>query len=156
MGLDSKTDRDISVSGEEINGIRKTAMITIVFCAFTLEALINYYAMTFTSEKFFADHDKLSPPKKWIIIPKSAVNKQIPADGEAYRDLKWLFELRNKLVHSRGKKMTLREMMQEDYFTQIALGAAMDAKRAIDTVEKTVNALKEIDSRIDTDWLTKV
>ncbi len=156
MESSPKTEGYISVSTRQLVEIQKAEMITVVFSAFTLEALINYYAMSNISKRFFKDHlDKLSPSSKWVIIPKLILNEQIPTDQEAYTDLKWLFDFRNKLAHSKGEEKTLREMMKEDS-TTAAMVAANNAKRAIDTVKQVVNALQHLDSQLDIDWLTDV
>lgn len=129
----------------------RLAFVTIIFSALALEALINDYAICNFSRSYLENYlDRLSPPSKWLIIPKLVTGKAMSTDGETLQRLTQLFRLRNRLVHfksSPGKRAS--DLGQKDRITR------KHAADAIRTVREAVGELRRLDGRVSTLWLTE-
>ncbi len=120
----------------------------MIFSALTLEALINDYAISNFSRKYFDNYlDRLSVQGKWLVIPQLVTGKAMSTDGQMFQRLTELFHLRNMLVHfKRGKKLT-KDLGEKDQMTK------KHAADAIRTVREAVAQLKKLDGKIDARWL---
>lgn len=144
-----KDDRDVDFVCEKNAAIQRSAMVSVIFSALTLEAFINNYAIERFSKNYFENHlDKLNPVSKWILIPKLAIGNGIDTDGQPYEWLKKLFKLRDRLVHYKTKKKKVSEMTEEDDW--ITENHSADA---LLTVESVLEELVKIDNSGETDWL---
>jgi hypothetical protein len=129
--------------------IQRAAMVTVVFCALALEALINHYGIESFSRSFFSKHlDKLSPPTKWLIIPRLAIGRQLDTDGQAYELLCRLFKLRDRLVHFKSHRKDPTQTPEDELWV-----SENQAGEAIRTVESLGGELARLDGSVDTDWL---
>ena len=109
-----KDNRDVDFVCAKNAAIQRSAMVSVIFSALTLEAFINNYAIERFSRSYFDNHlDKLSPVSKWIVIPKLITGNAIDTDGQPYERLKKLFKLRDKLVHYKTKKKKVPEMVED-------------------------------------------
>ena len=82
---------------------------TIVFAAMTMESLINDYAAIQFGDSFFSQHiDKLGTLSKYLVTTQMITQKSFPKDEQAYEYLKFLFKIRNKLVHAKSKAMPFK------------------------------------------------
>ena len=82
---------------------------TIVFAAMTMESLINDYAAIKFGDSFFSQHiDKLDTLSKYLVTTRMVTQKSFPKDEQAYEYLKFLFKIRNKLVHAKSKAMPFK------------------------------------------------
>ena len=130
------------------DAIGELAVVVIVFCAFTLEAYINDYAINRLSKNYLKNYlDRLNPVAKWVVIPRLVTRKQLDPGSRPVQDLSWLVELRNRLVHYKSKEVTIEEIKESDFLWY------EDAERAVRAVKGIVSALKGIDRRAQTDWL---
>lgn len=144
-----KDDRDVDFICAKNAAIQRSAMVSVIFSALTLEAFINNYAIERFSRSYFDNHlDKLSPVSKWIVIPKLVTGNEIDTDGQPYERLKKLFKLRDKLVHYKTKKKKVSEMVEdEDWVTE---NHSVDALLAVESI---LAELSKIDSSLETEWL---
>ena len=128
--------------------IQRESMVVIIFSALTLEAFINYYGIIHFPCKYFEKHfDKLNPISKWVIIPRLVVGQQLDTSEKTYELLTRLFDLRNKLVHSKPTRKKINELTEEDWVTE---KHAFDSMQA---VNDSLKALKMLDSTVDIEWL---
>jgi len=110
---------------------------------------INHYAISRLSKNYLKTYlDKLDLFSKWIIIPRIITGIQLDAGSRALQELSWLITLRNKLVHSKSRKIKIKDLKETDFLWE------HDAKRAIETVKKLLKKLKETDDTVDIDWTT--
>ncbi|MCJ7507461.1 MAG: hypothetical protein MUO85_01865 [candidate division Zixibacteria bacterium] len=80
-----RSDKDVDCVSKINASIQRDAMVTVVFCALTLEAFINHYGISNSSKSYFDNHlDKLKTVSKWLIIPRLLIGKQINTDGQGY------------------------------------------------------------------------
>jgi len=122
----------------------------VIFCATSLEAYINHYAISKLSKNYFTTYlDKLDLFSKWIVIPRIVTGTQLDAGSKPLQDLSWLITLRNKLVHPKSRKISIDDMKKTDFLWR------EDAERVIETVRHLVQELKKIDDSIYIDWTTK-
>lgn len=129
--------------------IQRLVMVIIISCACSLEGYINDYAIDKLSKNYLKTYlDKLDLFSKWIVIPRITRGTQLNPGSSALQDLSWLINMRNKLVHSKSRKIEIDDIKDTDFVGQD------DAKRAIDTVKNLVRELKKIDNDIDIEWTT--
>lgn len=146
-----KNDRDVDFHCEKNAAIQQIAMVTIIFSALTLEAFINYYGFEKFSTNFFNNHlDKLNTISKWLILPRLVVGKQLNTDGQSYELLKWLFKLRDSLVHFKTKKKRICDLNPDEVWIE-----EKHARKALEAVSNLVQELKNLDSTIDIEWLNE-
>jgi len=146
-----KDDRDVDFVCARNAAIQRSAMVSVIFSALTLEAFINNYAIEHFSKSYLENHlDKLSAVSKWIVIPKLKTGDEVNTDGQPYEKLKKLFKLRDKLVHYKTRTMKVSEMTEDDGWVTEDHG-----ENALLTVESILNELAVIDTSVDTDWLVE-
>lgn len=134
---------------EKYDRIGRLVLIVIIFCATSLEAYINHYAISRLSRNYLKTYlDKLDLFSKWIIIPRIITGTQLNAGSKALQELSWLVTLRNKLVHYKSRKVQISDLKETDSLW------GDDAKRAIETVKNLARELKKIDNAIDIGWTT--
>ena len=135
---------------EKNDRIGRLALIVVIFCATSLEAYINHYAISNLSKSYLKTYlDKLDLLSKWVVIPRLTTGTQLDAGSSALQDLSWLITLRNKLVHYKSRKIEIDDIKETDFLW------GDDAKRAIETVKNLAQELKKIDDDIYIDWTTK-
>lgn len=143
-------DDFIDKVAEKNDRIGRLALIVVIFCATSLEAYINYYAITKLSKNYFTTYlDKLDLFSKWIVIPRITTGTQLDAGSKPLQDLSWLITLRNKLIHHKSRKVDVEGIKDTDFLW------AKDADRAIETVKNLALELYKIDGSILIDWTTK-
>ena len=82
---------------------------TIVFSAMTMESLINDFAAVSLGDSFFINHlDKLDILSKYVVITQLASQKRFPKEGQAFEHLKFLFSIRNNLIHPKSKPVPFK------------------------------------------------
>lgn len=135
---------DVDFVCEKNAAIQRAAMVTVVFSALTLEGFINDYGITRFSKNYFDNHlDKLKTRSKWVIFPQLIVGKPLNTDGQPYEMLKNLFNLRDRLVHSKTRKKRICDLTEDDLVTE------GDASKAIETVRLLMEELCKLDPSID-------
>lgn len=146
---DKSSDDFTDKVAEKNDRIGRLASIVIIFCATSLEAYINHYAINRLSKNYLKTYlDKLDLFSKYIVIPRIVTGIQLNAGSRALQELSWLIALRNKLVHSKSRKIQINDMKETDFLW------GKDAKRAIETVKNLAQELKKIDDAVDIDWTT--
>lgn len=76
------------------------ATIVVAFCVISLECYIHNYASRKLGETFSKRHiDSMNLHTKWLIVPKLATGKSIPADHKGIEHLQKLIKARNAVVH---------------------------------------------------------
>lgn len=142
--LDKAAEKQI----EKTKAINRHIFVTVIFSALTLEAYINHYGRAKLSKTYCKNYlDKLSTVSKWVIIPRLVTGNQISTDCQSFEYLKWLFKLRDTIVHSKSKIVPLchlwnEYLIKEDY-----------DEKSIKTVRKIIEELSEIDNKIDVKWI---
>lgn len=142
-----KDEKEVDLICEKNANIQRESMVVVIFSALTLEAFINYYGIINFSRKYFEKHfDKLNPISKWVIIPRLVVGQQLDTSEKTYELLARLFDLRNKLVHSKPTRKKINELTEEDWVTE------KHAFDSIQAVNDSLKALKMLDPTIDIEW----
>ena len=65
--------------------------------------------------------DQLDTLSKYVVATQMVTNKIFPKDAQAYEHLKYLFKIRNKLVHAKSKPIPFKdgkvdsERLQQSY-----------------------------------------
>jgi hypothetical protein len=149
FGSHNKVSDDIANQLASKNDeIGKLALVVIIFCAFTLEAYINDYAINRLSKSYLKNYlDKLDLVAKWVVIPRLVTQKRLDPGSRALQDLAWLVQLRNNLAHYKSKEVAIEQITLSDFLWD------EDAQRAIRAVKGTVSALKALDRKAQTGWL---
>lgn len=144
--LSEDEEREFSEINREIN---KHSRIVIVFCALSLEAFINDYAIDHLSKSYLEKYlDKLDLYAKWVVIPRFLTGSQLDTGAKPMQDLDWLIKQRNKLVHFKTETLGLSELDDK-----LDLYNEKTARKAILTVKNIVLALHNIDKRAHETWL---
>ena len=147
---DKASDDFADKVAEKNDRIGRLALIVVIFCATSLEAYINHYAISNLSKNYLKTYlDKLDLLSKWIVIPRIITGTQLDAGSKALQELSWLITLRNKLVHYKSRKIEITDIKETDFLR------GNDAKRAIQTVKNLAQELKKIDADIYVEWTTK-
>ena len=129
--------------------INKYSRIVIIFCALSLEAFINDYAISRTSKSYLKNYlDKLDLYSKWVVIPRLLTGSQLDTGAQPMQDLDWLITQRNRLVHFKTKTVE-----RDKVTTEIQFYNEQVAQKAIDTVKNIILALHKIDKRANETWL---
>lgn len=113
------------------------ATIVVVYCCISLECYIFNYATRRLGETFCKKHvDRhMSLHAKWLIVPKLATGKAIPADHNGIALLQKLVKARNSVVHA--KAVNLQPDIWEKQTAKITetgkttLDAALNAFRCV-------------------------
>jgi len=147
---EKSSDNFVDKVAEKNDRIGRLVLIVVVFCATSLEAYINHYAISHLSKNYLKTYlDKLDLLSKWIVIPRITTGTQLDAGSRPLQDLSWLITLRNKLVHYKSRTVSIEEIKDTDFLWE------NDAKRAIETVKNLAQELKKLDNDIYIDWTTK-
>jgi len=134
-----------------INTIDKYSRIVIIFCALSLEAFINDYAIDRTSKSYLENYlDKLDLHSKWVVIPRLLTGHQLDTGSQPMEDLDWLIKQRNKLVHFKSVTVEVSKMSEK---LDLYAYDEQKAQEAIDTVRNIVLALHGIDKKANETWL---
>lgn len=143
------SDDFVDKIAEKNDRIGRLALIVVTFCATSLEAYINHYAISNLSKSYFKTYlDKLDLLSKWVVLPRIITGKQLDAGSKGLQDLSWLITLRNKLVHYKSRKIEIAAIKDTDFLWE------NDAKKAIETVKNLVQELEKIDAAVDVEWTT--
>ena len=146
---EKSTDDFVDRVAEKNDRIGLLTLVVVVFCATSLEAYINQYAINKLSKNYFKTYlDKLDLLSKWIVLPRIITGKQLDIGSKSVQELSWLISLRNKLVHYKSRKVNVEDLKTDDFLW------SEDAKRAIDTVKNIAKELNKIDENIIIDWTT--
>lgn len=120
--------------------------ISIVFNAFAIEAFINLIGVTvYGNDEFFSGIERKNTfPKVRLIFHK--LNEDFDKYTEEKELLELAFEIRNKLVHSKGEEIDLIVMQNDIYekFSPENLG-----KFGIDDIYDPLDELNWLSSKID-------
>lgn len=144
-----KGNYDVDFNAAKNAEIQRCAMVSVIFSALTLEALINNYGIERFSATYFDKHlANLNTVSKWVVIPTLATGKDLNRDRQAFEGLKHLFKQRDKLVHYKTRKKKVSELQEhEDWVTE------EHSEKALQTVRALVEAVSEIDPSLETEWL---
>jgi len=122
---------------EEISWKRRKSIIaTIVFSTACLECFINEMAIeNLTNE--WKSIERLSLPDKWLITIKLiSKNKTFLRDSDIYKNLNWLREKRNTLIHYKAKWEELSEKKRSTYIDEIL--SLKNAERAFEIIKNSI------------------
>jgi len=143
-----KSNPDVVLVAEKNDAIERFAIVVILFCALAAEAFINDYGIENCSKNYFKKYlDKLDLISKWIIIPRMVTGEELDPGSKIMQDLSWLVGLRNKLVHSKSRKIPIDKIEKSDFFW------IEDADRSLETIRNLIAELKRIDKSIHFDWV---
>jgi hypothetical protein len=144
--ISEEEDREWGEINHEIN---KYSRIVIIFCALSLEAFINDYAIGRTSKSYLENYlDKLDLYSKWVVIPRLLTGSQLDTGAQPMQDLDWLIKQRNRLVHIKSETVEVSKIADKLKFYNEQV-----AQKAIDTVKNIILALHKIDKRANETWL---
>jgi len=133
------------------NKIERDAIVTIIFCALTLETFINSIAIANTSKSYFNSYlDKLNPISKFVVIPKLLTGREIDREGKAFELLKETFKMRDKLVHFKSRNWKTSDLISVEIIGEY------NAKRAVQSVELILGEMKKFLPKMDFDWLQDI
>ena len=142
------SDDDVDFLASKNDAIGELALVVVVFSAFTLEAYINHYGISRLSRNYFSKYlDKLDLLAKWLVIPRVVTGKKLNPGSATMQDLSWLVSLRNRLAHFKSKTVTTEDIEKSDWLWY------EDAEKAVRTVNRVVSLLKQIDTKVDNEWL---
>jgi hypothetical protein len=148
--VEKSSDDFVDKVAEKNDRIGRLALVVIIFCAASLEAYINHYAISHLSKNYFETYlDKLNLRSKWVVIPRIINGTQLNTGSKAIQELSWLIKLRNELMHYKSRKIEIHNIKETDFLYE------KDAKRAINAVKKLAQELHKIDNSIFIDWTTK-
>ncbi len=146
-----KTKEDEHKQAELNHKIERDAIVTIIFCALTLEAFINSIAIANTSKSYFDSYlDKLNPISKFVVIPKLFTGREIDRKGKAFELLKETFKKRDKLVHFKSRTWKTSDLISVEIIDEY------NAKRAVQSVELILGEMKKFLPKMDFDWLQDI
>jgi len=132
----------------------EAVVTSVVFSGLTIEAYINYYAISRLSQSQFENSlDKLSILKKWIDIPKLISGNAIGVGSDAIVLLKTLIQSRNRLVHYKSSGSTPQEFYNylQDFDAKdhnSHLPWLNEAKTGIQAVYKLIDEMTKIDNSV--------
>ena len=130
---------------QELRSQQHDILVSMVFCAMSAEALINYYAIERLGEKYFSDHlDRLDVVSKWAIVPRLLDREILKKGVEPLNGLQELIGWRNDLVHY--KSVWKKTPMSRFHPT------VRDVYRALKTVDALAQYLKRVDEGFRVDW----
>lgn len=142
------TDNDVDWICEKNAQIERVAIVSVVFSALTAEAFINHYAVVKLSKSYLEKYlDKLDPVAKWIVIPRMITGKSIDPGSLPIQRLGSLVTLRNKLVHYKTRTKIISQIKDSDWVS------VNDARNGVETIRGLIEALKDIDDSVETEWI---
>lgn len=143
-----KSNPDAVLVAEKNDAIDRFAIVVILFCALAAEAFINNYGIENFSKNYFTRYlDKLDLISKWIIIPRMVTGEELDPGSKVIQALSWLTGLRNRLVHSKSRKIPIDKIEKSDFFW------IEDADRSLETIRNLIAELRRIDKSIHFDWV---
>jgi len=90
---------------------QQSLMISIVFQAFAVEAFVNFVAVNlYEQDEFFGKFDMMNTEKKIRKIFSEKLNSDFSKFEETEALIKILFELRDRLVHYKSKRINLETL----------------------------------------------
>lgn len=133
---------------EKNDAIEGFTIVVILFCALSAEAYINDYGIENFSKNYFTKYlDKLDLISKWIMLPRIITGRQLDPGSKPMQDLLWLTRLRNKLTHSKSRKIPIDKIEESDFFW------IEDAEKSLGTIRNLIVELRKIDKNIHSDWI---
>ncbi len=126
--------------------MRNEYFISVIFSALSLEAYIYELGAIYLSDKYVKENlDKLTVPSKYIIVLELISKNQVDKSHQWYYLLNKLISTRNKLVHSKSRKLDVSLMSEnpEKFITELnetnkRLISPLDAINAIISVHKYI------------------
>lgn len=113
----------------------------IIFAAMSMESFINDYATVNLGDSYFKSTiDKLNTVSKYLIAIQMITHKEFPKDSQAYEKLKFLFQIRNKLVHSKSKQIPFTDNKIDVQKYDKMVESYLDNWK--ETVDQCFNAIK--------------
>lgn len=134
---------------DNVDRLNRHLLITVVFSIMTAEAYINHYAAWKYSSSYIKKHlDSLSLKSKWIVIPELICGKRIDTDASSFEHFSQAIALRNKLVHSKTKRVnSLKGLLER--------GLSLDeARSAFNSIIEMSKELEKIDQEIQVHPIT--
>ncbi len=119
-------------------------MISIVFQAFAIEAYVNLIAVNLYDEnEFFGRFEEMGTMKKIKKIFSEKLNSDFLKDKDIYDLVDITFDLRDKLVHFKSRRINLLEMQDNpELFDPYIL--IMEHYEKMDEVVNTYPKFKEL------------
>jgi len=142
------TQDDVEWISQQNDRIEQMSIVSVVFSAMTAESFINDYAIEHLSKSYLEKYlDKMDLSAKWIVIPKLVTGKSINPGSRPMELLKDLVALRNRLVHDKTRSKPINQITDSDFVS------IDDAQKALETVQKVIVALSQIDDAVEVGWL---
>ena len=114
--------------------IRQRRIISVVvFAAACIESFINEYAQEHLSNEW-ESIDRLSLSDKWLVVIKLLNKKELSRKAELFKDIVWLKNFRNYLIHYKARFESLKK---DQSITNI------NQRLIIENAEKTFNIIKK-------------
>ena len=114
--------------------IRQRRIISVVvFAAACIESFINEYAQEHLSNEW-ESIDRLSLSDKWLVVIKLLNKKELSRKAELFKDIVWLKNFRNYLIHYKARFESLKKDQSTTNINQ---------RLIIENAEKTFNIIKK-------------
>lgn len=140
------TQESIDTSDRE--RLYRLAVTRAIFAALTLESFINDYGFLHFAQGYYEENlDPCKTATKWQLFPKLVKGRELAYGGDAIRDIRALFKLRNQLVHNKTKKVTDGTPAKNWDIENHALECVADQ-----IVTRALKELKAIDPEVEIDW----
>ena len=148
----NEDSKNFDLAIDKLSGIKYdmdvAGHITIIFSAMCLESIINQYAISRKSNKYFDNYlDKLNVKAKWVIIPKLLANAEFDCSSQAFELLDGVIKLRNDLVHYKSRIVIYGEN-QKEQIQRDEVKFRTDVQNSFKSIFSVTKELK----RIDRNW----
>jgi len=112
---------------------RRRIISVVVFAAACIESFINEYAQEHLSNEW-ESIDRLSLSDKWLVVIKLLNKKELSRKAELFKDIVWLKNFRNYLIHYKARFESLKKDQSTTNINQ---------RLIIENAEKTFNIIKK-------------
>lgn len=124
---------------------QKDCIISIIFEAFAVESLINWYGVKGLGAKQYKSHyEKLSIIDKYVIVPRVVTGKEFPKHKQAFKKLKELNSTRNNLVHSKAQEIDLLDGDLQGFINSMSSMIGNGKDSIFNIIDKVINTYDEL------------
>jgi len=146
--------KDIEEKKGHLLNEMQSSMACVIFCTICLESYINTYAGDRLPKVVWKKLERLKLEDKWVVVPQLILNKTFKTDREPYKLLKWLTELRNFVVHYKGRfsKPVIDRLglYHDQVFKKFTLESS---EKAFQLVKDVIKTLHSFDCSKTPNWL---
>ena len=138
----------VSETGQERIECLRDADACLLFSCIAIEGFLNYYGVRRMDEPFFKKNmERMGITEKLALVIAACCQKRLDEDDEILKEIRWLFDERNSLIHPKSKDIAHHAI--EEFISEHPCKFLVE--KYVATLEAFVRFMHEIDPSIS-EW----